>query len=74
MPEELKSICKGANYLKEGEDPPILDDKEYPDWLWELDKPKPSLKQLEVGSKAYFRKLNKIKIKSENLMKKQTGF
>lgn len=74
MPAELKDICKGANYFKEGEDPPILDDQEYPDWLWELDKPKASIKQLEIGSRVYFRKLNKLKIKSDNLMKKQTGF
>ncbi|EDV21091.1 39S ribosomal protein L54, mitochondrial [Trichoplax sp. H2] len=74
MPSELKDICKGANYFKEGEDPTILDDSQYPEWLWDLDKPKASLSQLETGSRAYFRKLNKIKIKSENLMKKQTGF
>jgi len=27
-------VVRGCNILKDGADPPILADSEYPDWLW----------------------------------------
>ncbi|CAM6092334.1 unnamed protein product [Calypogeia fissa] len=37
----------GANILKTGTDPPILDDSSYPPWLWTLLDRKPALSELE---------------------------
>lgn len=37
-----------VNIYKDKEDPPIKDDSEYPDWLWELVDPQPTLKELTL--------------------------
>ena len=29
-------VVKGCNILNDGQDPPILPDAEYPDWLWTM--------------------------------------
>eukprot|EP00940_MAST-03C_sp_MAST-3C-sp2_P002406 g2406.t1 len=36
-----------VNIMKEGVDPPVLPDDEYPEWLWEIHKPLPSLQDLQ---------------------------
>jgi hypothetical protein len=41
------SIATGINYFKTGDDPPLKDDHEYPDWLWTIAEPPPSLFTLE---------------------------
>ena len=33
--------------MKNGEDPPVLPDEEYPEWVFELHKPLPSLQDLQ---------------------------
>jgi large subunit ribosomal protein L54 len=48
-------VCLGANYFKTGDDPVIKPESEYPDWLWELDKPQ----EPDESSKQYWRKLRK---------------
>ena len=54
--------CTGANYFKEGEDPVLKADEEYPKWLWGLlDK-----KEGEAGKKDQQRKENKKKIREKN--------
>ena len=37
----------GCNIYKNGSDPPILPDAEYPEWLWKLATPGATLKELE---------------------------
>ena len=37
---------RGANILKDGTDPPILPDSEYPDWLWTMCVPLHHRKEL----------------------------
>uniref|UniRef100_A0A061SFU4 Large ribosomal subunit protein mL54 n=1 Tax=Tetraselmis sp. GSL018 TaxID=582737 RepID=A0A061SFU4_9CHLO len=37
----------GCNIFKDGSDPPILPDDQYPSWLWELATPGPTLNELE---------------------------
>ncbi|GLJ52802.1 hypothetical protein SUGI_1124830 [Cryptomeria japonica] len=37
----------GANILKDGVDPPIKPDSEYPDWLWHLLDKHPPLSELQ---------------------------
>ena len=41
------STATGVNYFKAGEDPPLKDDSEYPEWLWSIADPPPSLFTLE---------------------------
>lgn len=35
-PEKLCKFVCGANIMKNGQDPEIKPDSEYPDWLWNL--------------------------------------
>lgn len=35
--ETLTRYCCGANIYKDGSDPELKPDNEYPDWLWSLD-------------------------------------
>ncbi|KAG6470052.1 hypothetical protein ZIOFF_071070 [Zingiber officinale] len=47
LSKEVKSTTVyGANILKEGGDPKILPDAEYPDWLWHLLDKRPPLSEL----------------------------
>ncbi|GER47474.1 mitochondrial ribosomal protein L37, partial [Striga asiatica] len=47
LTKEVKSTTVfGANILKDGQDPKILPDSEYPDWLWLLLDKKPALSEL----------------------------
>lgn len=73
-------VATGVNIYSKGDDPPILPDSEYPDWLWGvLDKPK-TRKQLHqqaedaggyvhLPPKDFFRLVKlerKMKIKAAN--------
>ena len=42
-----ETTATGVNYFKTGEDPPLKADSEYPDWLWTIPEPPPSLFTLE---------------------------
>jgi large subunit ribosomal protein L54 len=47
LTKEIKSTTVyGANILKEGSDPKIQPDSEYPDWLWQLLDKRPVLSEL----------------------------
>lgn len=41
------TTATGVNYFKAGEDPPLNKDSEYPEWLWSIADPPPSLFTLE---------------------------
>jgi large subunit ribosomal protein L54 len=82
--EMSKEVCTGVNIFTEGEDPELKPDDEYPDWLWDLAQPKPSVKQLkqkleEVGFEAFpyedYRRLLKLErravIKAHNSANKK---
>jgi large subunit ribosomal protein L54 len=45
-------VATGVNIYQKGQDPPLLPDSEYPDWLWELEKKPKTLKQLKVQAQA----------------------
>ena len=42
-----ETTATGVNYFKTGEDPLLKADSEYPDWLWNIPEPPPSLFTLE---------------------------
>ncbi|KAF0934800.1 hypothetical protein E2562_028809 [Oryza meyeriana var. granulata] len=47
LSKELKSTTVfGANILKEGSDPKLQPDSEYPEWLWHLLDKRPMLSEL----------------------------
>ncbi|EOA31985.1 hypothetical protein CARUB_v10015225mg [Capsella rubella] len=47
LSKEIKSTTVvGANTLKDGSDPKILPDSDYPDWLWHLLDKRPALSEL----------------------------
>ena len=47
LSKEVKSTTVvGANILKDGADPKVLPDSEYPDWLWHLLDKRPALSEL----------------------------
>uniref|UniRef100_A0A7N0ZYC6 Large ribosomal subunit protein mL54 n=1 Tax=Kalanchoe fedtschenkoi TaxID=63787 RepID=A0A7N0ZYC6_KALFE len=47
LTNEVKSTTTvGANILKEAADPKVLQDSEYPDWLWHLVDKRPALSEL----------------------------
>mmetsp|Transcript_42354 Transcript_42354/g.133645 ORF Transcript_42354/g.133645 Transcript_42354/m.133645 type:complete len:124 (-) Transcript_42354:31-402(-) len=45
-PPSGSGVVRGANILKDGTDPPILPDSEYPDWLWTIHQPNPPFEEL----------------------------
>ncbi|XP_014507403.1 54S ribosomal protein L37, mitochondrial [Vigna radiata var. radiata] len=79
LSKEVKaSTVVGANILKEGTDPKILPDSEYPDWLWHLLDKRPALSELRrknIETLSYedlkrFVKLdNRARIKESNSLK-----
>lgn len=79
LTKEVKSTTVvGANILKDGSDPKILPDPEYPDWLWHLiDKrlPLSELRRMDIETLPYeqlkrFVKLdNRSRIKENNSLK-----
>ncbi|GJN25966.1 hypothetical protein PR202_gb13856 [Eleusine coracana subsp. coracana] len=78
LTKELKSTTVfGANILKEGSDPKIQPDSEYPDWLWHMLDKRPVLselrrkdpKTLEYEDLKRFVKLdNRARIKENNAL------
>ena len=43
---DLEATVCGLNILKDGEDPAVKADSEYPEWVFELHKPLPSMEEL----------------------------
>ena len=74
--KNFPTTCPGANYMKEGEETQLKPDSEYPDWLWTLGGPKREFKDMspEVDGKAYFKRERKMKIREQNMIRKQRRF
>lgn len=63
-----QKLCQGINYFKEGSDPPLLPDSEYPEWLWNTLQPKQPLDEesADPDNKAYWKRLRKMNIRQAN--------
>ncbi|KAL3720350.1 54S ribosomal protein L37, mitochondrial [Eucalyptus grandis] len=79
LSKEVKSTTVvGANILKDGADPKVLPDSEYPDWLWHLIDKKPPLSELRRKNvetlpyedlKRFVKLDNRARIKENNSIK-----
>ncbi|KAL3636668.1 hypothetical protein CASFOL_018967 [Castilleja foliolosa] len=79
LTKEVKSTTVfGANILKEGQDPKILPDSEYSDWLWHLLDKRPPLSELRRKDittlpfdelKRFVKLDNRARIKENNSLK-----
>ncbi|CAI9105293.1 OLC1v1004186C1 [Oldenlandia corymbosa var. corymbosa] len=79
LSKEVKSTTVfGANILKEGSDPKILPDSEYPDWLFHLLDKRPALSELRRKDlktlpyedlKRFVKLDNRVRIKENNSLK-----
>ncbi|XVF57860.1 hypothetical protein PTKIN_Ptkin07bG0016400 [Pterospermum kingtungense] len=79
LSKEVKSTTVvGANILKDGADPKILADSEYPDWLWHLLDKRPALSELRRKNietlpyedlKRFVKLDNRARIKENNSVK-----
>ncbi|KAF9600278.1 hypothetical protein IFM89_005864 [Coptis chinensis] len=79
LAKEVKSTTTiGANTLKDGTDPKILADSEYPDWLWRLLDKHPALSELRRKNmeslpfeqlKRFVKLDNRARIKDNNSVK-----
>lgn len=79
LSKEIKSTTVfGANILKDGADPKILPDSEYPDWLWHLLDKRPALSALRREKieilpyedlKRFVKLDNRARIKENNSVK-----
>lgn len=79
LSKEVKSTTVvGANILKDGADPKVLQDSEYPDWLWHLLDKKAALSELRRKNietlpyedlKRFVKLDNRARIKENNSLK-----
>ncbi|KAK6928482.1 Ribosomal protein L37, mitochondrial [Dillenia turbinata] len=79
LSKEVKSTTVvGANILKDGTDPKVLADSEYPDWLWHLLDKQPALSELRRKNiktlpyeelKRFVKLDNRARIKENNSIK-----
>ncbi|CAG9830183.1 unnamed protein product [Diabrotica balteata] len=74
-PEKLVKYACGSNIYKTGEDAILKEDKEYPDWLWNVRLgPPPTLEELDPESKQYWRYIRKMAMKRNNQLSKIRKF
>ncbi|CAK7328251.1 unnamed protein product [Dovyalis caffra] len=79
LSKEVKSTTTvGGNILKDGTDPKVLADSEYPDWLWHLLDKRPALSELRRKNietlpfedlKRFVKLDNRARIKENNFSK-----
>ena len=70
--EILVSRLCGGNIYKEGEDPVLKEDSEYPEWLWtlRLERDPIPLEAYSQDDPKYWKKLKKLNIERNNHLRK----
>ncbi|ELU14406.1 hypothetical protein CAPTEDRAFT_153561 [Capitella teleta] len=71
-PVLLTTRLVGGNINKEGEDPILEEDSEYPDWLWELrtERGVLELDEMSKDSLQYWKRLARLERKKVNVLRK----
>ena len=59
-------MCTGANYMSTGDDPPLRDDLDYPEWLWGLAGPWIPTSELPPDSKQQWKRNRKEMARKKN--------
>ncbi|XP_052796408.1 39S ribosomal protein L54, mitochondrial-like [Mya arenaria] len=68
-------LC-GGNIYKEGEDPVLGKDEDYPEWLWKLKTERTfvPLEELDEEDPLYWRRLRKLAFRNNNKLKGLSKF
>lgn len=57
----------GTNWELDKEDAKILPDSEYPDWLWRVLDPKPTLEEMSTDDPKYWKLKRQMEMKAKRL-------
>ena len=70
-PEKLCNFLCGGNVYKDGSDPKLGADQDYPDWLWSLrlDRRPPELSELDPNEWEYWRRWRKLTLRRKNKLR-----
>jgi len=68
-------LC-GGNYYKEGEDPVLGKDEDYPDWLWKLHLERGGipLEELSQDDPRYWKRLKVLTLREKNKVRANNKF
>ncbi|TRZ01182.1 hypothetical protein DNTS_035502 [Danionella cerebrum] len=70
-PVKLCTYAVGVNIFKEGEDPPIKNKEDYPEWLYQLNLgPAKTLSEMEPDTLEYIKRSRKMHIWRQNKLRK----
>ena len=71
-PVKLTTTLCGGNILKEGTDPVLKPDSEYPDWLWAMrtDRTPIHLEEMDPDTKGYWKKVRRLHVSKVRQLQK----
>lgn len=75
-PKLLCTRLCGGNFYKEGEDPVLGRDEDYPDWLWKLrlDRGAVPLEELSMDDYKYWKRLKTLNLREKNKIRNSKKF
>ncbi|CAH4032226.1 unnamed protein product [Pieris brassicae] len=74
-PEKLVNYVCGSNIYLTGEDVKIKDDREYPDWLWTLNRgAAPRIEELDPNTKEYWMRVRAAGMRRNNKLRSMRKF
>lgn len=70
-PNKLVKFCCGLNIMKNGEEVPLKDNSEYPEWLWTLKTDGgPSLEEMDPDTIEYWYRKRNLALRFKHKMMK----
>ncbi|KAL3866874.1 hypothetical protein ACJMK2_044127 [Sinanodonta woodiana] len=75
-PQKLCKLLCGGNIFKEGSDPELKPDNEYPDWLWNmrLDRQAAPLSELDPETPQYWSRLKTLNMRRKKRLQSMKKF